>query len=783
MKKFKFYTSSASVLHSDRLHSLRPGGSTVIPVKLTSMLLMLFLAALSANASIWYVDNKATGANNGTSWANAWTSVTSANSVVKSGDTVYISGGPSGSSQTYSSGTWSPTGGSSSGVVTYQIGQDSAHNGTAVFSGSGSVFGGSLNYVTISGDAGDGNMHFATSGFSTIAWNQSSMSGLRIGYVNFGQMSGSGGGNSDVMYLAPVTGFEFDHNYVYFTDPAGNAFAFIRFSGSTWDQSKVHDNTIYVPHAAGDPGQGADGIETGGSTGYSLYNNTIVSYPMGYTGGQHADGWQDTGGSSYTKIYGNKIINFGNFAVFGDATFGDFTHIWIYNNIVMISETAAQAGSPGGIIFGVDGGYTGSTATFSDVVIANNIAVDYGNNQVGFALNNHTSKGAQFPNCVVANNIQINTPGPDLQGNNTTPVQDQISYTSAQAASKFVKYVLDGGLNNDFHLLSGDTDLIGKGVNESSYFTTDQGGGARPASGAWDIGPYQYGSTGGSGGGTTNAVPPTVSAVTQNASDVDPVTAGVQVYEGTTVQYSGSGSVPNGDGMNWTWSYTVNGGTSTNFQTGSGATVPSIGYTYTTGTGGKTYVWTLTIKDTTTLLTAQSSLTMSVETPPAAGTNLTFLAGQYASLTAPMVLSGGYISQATQTTVVASGGHAVYNFTLTNAGNYVIQALVNAPSDSANSMFVNIDGEPVTPTMIWDIPMTSGFQQRIVSWRGTGTDTNNQFVPEVFSLGAGTHQAVFVGREAGVQLQSFSILQLLAAPQNLHVLPSVVTSPTFSAGQ
>ena len=131
-----------------------------------------------------------------------------------------------------------------------------------------------------------------------------------------------------------------------------------------------------------------------------------------------------------------------------------------------------------------------------------------------------------------------------------------------------------------------------------------------------------------------------------------------------------------------------------------------------------------------------------------------------------------------------STGEALYNFTITNAGNYVIQALVNAPGDSANSFYVNIDAQPVDPTMTWDIfPFTTGFQNAIVSWRGNGSDTNNQYNPKIFALTAGTHQIIFAGREANTQLQSFSLLQLPATPQNLRVLSTVMgNAPSFSAG-
>src|SRR5581483_76288 len=373
--------------------------------------LTLLLAAASVNAATYYVDSAASGANNGQSWANAWTSM-GAISGVKGGDTVYISGGPSGSSRTYNIGSGFPvvSGTSASSIVTYQIGQDSAHNGTATFSGSGTFINGSPSYFAIVGDAGDGQMHLATSGFYIIEWSQSTQNNIRIGYINFGHLAGSGGQNGNIMYMAPVNGLEFDHNYVYASAPDANAFAFIRCNGTTWDQSKIHHNSIFLPHASGAPGEGADGIETGGTSGVSVYNNTFTAYSTSYSGGQHQDGWQDTGGSSYIKIYNNTFLNFGNYCVYGDATFGGFSHFWVYNNAVIISDTAVQNGSPGGIVIGVDGGYNAGTATFSDVVIINNIGDGYINAGT-FTLNNITSHAASFSSCVVANNISINGGG------------------------------------------------------------------------------------------------------------------------------------------------------------------------------------------------------------------------------------------------------------------------------------------------------------------------------------------------------------------------------------
>ena len=125
----------------------------------------------------------------------------------------------------------------------------------------------------------------------------------------------------------------------------------------------------------------------------------------------------------------------------------------------------------------------------------------------------------------------------------------------------------------------------------------------------------------------------------------------------------------------------------------------------------------------------------------------------------PFLITNTFIWQPTYTGVT-NGGRAEYPFIIPIAGDYVLQAMVNAPDDSANSLYVNIDAEPQDPTMIWDVlPYTaaSGFEQRTVDWRGDGTDTVHQFVPIVFTLSQGSHKLVIIGREANTLLQAMVV--------------------------
>jgi hypothetical protein len=141
------------------------------------------------------------------------------------------------------------------------------------------------------------------------------------------------------------------------------------------------------------------------------------------------------------------------------------------------------------------------------------------------------------------------------------------------------------------------------------------------------------------------------------------------------------------------------------------------------------------------------------------------------NISAPFTVSGGYISQSV-TTGVTDGGRASYPFTLTGTGDYQIQAFVNGTSTLSNSFYLNIDAEPQDPAMIWDIyPVTTGFVNRFVSWRGSGAEDSNEFQPKIFHLTAGTHQVIIRGREADTQLDRFTILKLPAPPQGLQVVP------------
>jgi hypothetical protein len=164
-----------------------------------------------------------------------------------------------------------------------------------------------------------------------------------------------------------------------------------------------------------------------------------------------------------------------------------------------------------------------------------------------------------------------------------------------------------------------------------------------------------------------------------------------------------------------------------------------------------------------TVNSAAANVTVAAWKPPS---GLTF-APDSGTLSAPFVATNGTVFQSVETGVT-NGGRAAYSFDIVNAGNYLVSAMVNAPSDAQNSLYVNIDAEPTDPLMIWDIPVNTVLTSQTVSWRGNGGDdpASSQYIPKVFALSAGTHQLIIVGREANSTL---GIIAIAATPPTLKI--------------
>ncbi len=149
-------------------------------------------------------------------------------------------------------------------------------------------------------------------------------------------------------------------------------------------------------------------------------------------------------------------------------------------------------------------------------------------------------------------------------------------------------------------------------------------------------------------------------------------------------------------------------------------------------------------------------------TPPIA-----VMEAESGTITAPFVVSSPpapiYVYQPNPNPTIdpSQGGRATYNFLVPaptgspprGSERFIVRAVVNVQEPNATSaVYVNIDGEPTDATMLWDIPATTGFQNRYVSWRGIGLPGSNKFVPKAFSLTAGQHSLTIRGQQGNVKL-------------------------------
>ncbi len=137
-------------------------------------------------------------------------------------------------------------------------------------------------------------------------------------------------------------------------------------------------------------------------------------------------------------------------------------------------------------------------------------------------------------------------------------------------------------------------------------------------------------------------------------------------------------------------------------------------------------------------------------------------------LTSPFGATDGYVSQPSGTSL-EGGGSAVYKFTVPDHGEYAVVFEVDAAHTGSNSLYLNVDADPQDPVMVWDIPVTTGFQARVASWRGGGTFDANQFVPKYFLLSPGQHDLIVRGREGNTKFKTITILKRPDPPNDLVI--------------
>jgi hypothetical protein len=153
---------------------------------------------------------------------------------------------------------------------------------------------------------------------------------------------------------------------------------------------------------------------------------------------------------------------------------------------------------------------------------------------------------------------------------------------------------------------------------------------------------------------------------------------------------------------------------------------------------------------------------------------------EHGTMLAPYVATCGVAAHCVRTNGPAAGGRLSYRFVVNEAGPYVVQAFIAASKLAAppGAVYLNIDAEPTGPEMIWDVPGDAYYQERLASWRGSGTRQENEFVPVVFYLSEGDHELIIRGSSWGMRIDRIRIvphestLSPPGPPMDLRIRPT-----------
>lgn len=124
--------------------------------------------------------------------------------------------------------------------------------------------------------------------------------------------------------------------------------------------------------------------------------------------------------------------------------------------------------------------------------------------------------------------------------------------------------------------------------------------------------------------------------------------------------------------------------------------------------------------------------------------------------------NGDYVYHSVESANPSSSGLVTYSFDVTEAGNYILAVDMGSASGGNNSLFLDINNDPVTEPVdykAFDSEEGTSFNHELVSWRGNGDWQSYEFDPVVWSLPIGTNTVYIRGREINTKLYNIYLIK------------------------